>query len=184
MRIGYARVSTDEQNLALQLDALRAAGCEMIHEDHGLSGTAAKRPGLTAALAALKPGDVLTVWRVDRLGRSTASLALLLDELHARGVEFCSIMDQMDTTTATGRMIYGVMSVMAQLERDLISERTRAGMKASKRRGKHVGRPASITPDKLDLAHKLLADGKGKAATARAIDVSPATLRRHLNARA
>lgn len=181
MKIGYARVSTDEQTLALQLDALQADGCDIIHEDQGYSGTATKRPGLTAALAALKPGDVLTVWRVDRLGRSTAGLVLLLDDLHARNVEFRSIMDGMDTTTATGRAFYGIMSVLAQLERDLISERTKAGMKAAKRRGKVAGRPGALTPEKRDMATRLLAEGKGKGVVARMIGVAPATLRRAMN---
>jgi DNA invertase Pin-like site-specific DNA recombinase len=181
MKIGYARVSTDEQTLALQLDALRADGCEVVHEDHGVSGTAAKRPGLTAALAALKPGDVLTVWRVDRLGRSTASLALLLDDLHGRGVEFRSIMDGMDTSTASGRAVYGVISVMAQLERDLISERTKAGLRAAKRRGKRAGRPVALTPEKRDMALKLIDEGTGRGIVARMVGVSPATLRRSLN---
>jgi len=105
MKVGYARVSTDEQTLALQHDALRADGCEAIHEDKGISGTAMKRPGLTAALAALQPGDTLTVGCIDRLGRTTAGLALLPDELHGRGVEFRSIMDGMDTRTATGKAL-------------------------------------------------------------------------------
>lgn len=181
MKIGYARVSTDEQTLALQLDALRADGCEAVYEDHGISGSAAKRPGLTAALAALKTGDVLTVWRVDRLGRSTAALAMLLDDLRSRNIEFRSIMDGMDTSTAAGRAVYGVISVMAQLERDLISERTRAGMKAAKRRGVKAGRPAALTPEKRDMALRLIDEGKGKGIAARMVGVSPATLRRALN---
>lgn len=181
MKIGYARVSTEEQTLALQLDALRADGCDAIHEDQGVSGTTAKRPGLTAALAALQPGDVLTVWRVDRLGRSTSGLVLLLDDLHKRSVEFRSIMDGMDTTTAMGRAFYGFASVLAQLERDLISERTLAGLKAAKRRGRRLGRPLGLDADKLDLARRLVAEGKGRAIAARMVGVDPATLRRHLN---
>jgi DNA invertase Pin-like site-specific DNA recombinase len=142
MKIGYARVFTDEQTLALQHDALQADGCDVVYDDKGVSGTAVKRPGLAAALAAAKPGDTLTVWRIDRLGRTTAGLALLLDELHGRGVEFHSIMDGVDTRTATGKALYGIMSVLAQLERDLISERTKAGLKAATRRGKRAGRPS------------------------------------------
>ncbi len=181
MKIGYARVSTDEQNLALQLDALRADDCEVVHEDKGISGAAMKRPGLTAALAGLNPGDVLTVWRIDRLGRTTAGLVLLLDDLHARGVEFRSIMDGMDTTTATGRAFYGIMSVLAQLERDLISERTKAGLKAAKRRGRKAGRPVGLSPEKRDMALRLIEEGHGKAVTARMVGVDPSTLRRALN---
>jgi DNA invertase Pin-like site-specific DNA recombinase len=127
---------------------------------------------------------VLTVWRVDRLGRSTASLALLLDDLRGRGVEFRSIMDGMDTSTAAGRAVYGIISVMAQLERDLISERTRAGLKAAKRRGRRLGRPRNLTPEKHDLALKLIGEGRCKGEVARMVGVSPATLRRALNGKA
>lgn len=181
MKIGYARVSTDEQTLALQHDALTAAGCLTIHEDKGVSGTAMKRPGLVAALAAAKAGDTLTVWRIDRLGRNAAGLAILLDELHERGIEFHSIMDGMDTRTAAGKALYGIMSVLAQLERDLISERTKAGLKAARRRGKRAGRPPSFTPEKRELAVRLIEDGKGRAEVARMIGIAPATLRRHIN---
>ncbi len=160
MKIGYARVSTDEQTLALQHDALQADGCDVVYDDKGVSGTAMKRPGLAAALAAAKEGDTLTVWRIDRLGRTTAGLALLLDELHGRGVEFHSIMDGMDTRTAAGKALYGIMSVLAQLERDLISERTKAGLKGAKRRGKRAGRPPSFTPEKRELAVRLIEDGR------------------------
>lgn len=182
MKIGYARVSTDEQTLALQHDALQADGCDVVYDDKGVSGTAMKRPGLAAALAAAKAGDTLTVWRIDRLGRTTAGLAILLDELHGRGVEFHSIMDGMDTRTAAGKALYGIMSVLAQLERDLISERTKAGLKAAKRRGKRAGRPPLFTPEKRELAVRLIEDGKGRAEIARMIGIAPATLRRHINA--
>ncbi len=145
MKIGYARVSTERADLALQHDALQADGCDVVYDDKGVSGTAMKRPGLAAALAAAKAGDTLTVWRIDRLGRTTAGLALLLDDCTGAAVEFHSIMDGMDTRTAAGKALYGIMSVLAQLERDLISERTKAGLKAAKRRGKRAGRPPSFT---------------------------------------
>jgi DNA invertase Pin-like site-specific DNA recombinase len=169
MKIGYARVSTDEQTLALQLDALNGAKCDQIFQDDGLSSMAAKRPGLAAALDALQDGDVLTVWRIDRLGRSTAQLTLLLDDLRKRGVGFHSIMDGLDTTTAT---------VMAQLERELIVERTRAGMAAARRRGKRLGRPAKLKPEQLDYAAERIAAGEGRAVVARKLGVDPSTLRR------
>jgi DNA invertase Pin-like site-specific DNA recombinase len=178
MKIGYARVSTDEQTLALQLDALNGAGCDRIFQDDGISGTSTKRPGLAAVLDALKDGDVLTVWRIDRLGRSTSQLTLLLDDLRQRGVAFHSIMDGLDTTTATGRAAFGIIAVMAQLERELIVERTRAGMAAAKRRGKRLGRPAKLKPEQLDYASERIAAGEGRAIVARKLGVDPSTLRR------
>jgi DNA invertase Pin-like site-specific DNA recombinase len=178
MKIGYARVSTDEQTLALQLDALNGAKCDQIFQDDGLSSMAAKRPGLAAALDALQDGDVLTVWRIDRLGRSTAQLTLLLDDLRKRGVGFHSIMDGLDTTTATGRAAFGIIAVMAQLERELIVERTRAGMAAARRRGKRLGRPAKLKPEQLDYAAERIAAGEGRAVVARKLGVDPSTLRR------
>src|SRR3954447_15880490 len=155
--VGYARVSTDDQTLALQLDALRAAGCEIIHEDR-LSGTAAHRPGLIAALAACQSGDVLHVWKLDRLGRSMVELVGIVDDLKRRGVGLKVLTGEgaaIDTTRPEGRLIFGVFAAFSEFERELIRERTRAGVQAARRRGKHVGRPRTLTPEKLDLAHRL-----------------------------
>ena len=185
MKIGYARVSTDDQTLALQHDALRAAGCEVIHEDR-LSGAAANRPGLNAALTACQPGDVLHIWKLDRLGRSMAELVGIVDDLKGRGVGLKVLTGEgaaIDTTRPEGRLILGVFAAFAEFERELIRERTKAGMRAARRRGKRVGRPRTLTPERLDMAHRLLAEGKGRAVTARMIGVDPATLRRALNAR-
>lgn len=140
-RIGYARVSTQEQTLNLQRDALRVAGCETIFDDQGVSGAKANRPGLDAAFAALQPGDVLVVWKLDRLGRSLRHLIDTLRDLSDRGIGFYSIQDAIDTTTAGGRLYFHIMGALAEFERDLISERTKAGMAAAKARGVHVGRP-------------------------------------------
>lgn len=131
MKIGYARVSTDDQNMSLQLDALAAAGCEKVFQDE-ISGAATKRPGLDATLAALQPGDVLAVWRLDRLGRSTPHLTVVND-LAQRGIGFQSITEAMDTTTAGGELIFHVMAALAQFERRLIAERSRAGIAATGR---------------------------------------------------
>ncbi len=163
-KIGYARVSTEDQTLALQHDALRGAGCDALHEDC-LSGVAADRPGLTAALAACESGDVLLVWKLDRLGRSMSELIEIVDTLQARGVGLKVLTGQgaaIDTKRPEGRLIFGVFAAFSEFERELIRERTKAGMKAARRRGKHVGRPLILTPEKLDLARRLLAEGKGR----------------------
>lgn len=182
-RIGYARVSTEDQTLALQYDALRAAGCDAVHEDR-LSGVAANRPGLSAALGACGSGDVLLVWKLDRLGRSMAELVGIVDDLKARDVGLKVLTGEgaaIDTTRPEGRLIFGVFAAFSEFERELIRERTKAGMKAARRRGKRIGRPPSLTPEKLDLAQQLLTEGKSRATTARMIGVSSATLRRALN---
>jgi DNA invertase Pin-like site-specific DNA recombinase len=134
MKIGYARVSTD--NMSLQLDALQAAGCEKIFTDQ-LSVATTKRPGLDEALTALQPGDVLTVWRLDRLGRTMRHLVETVTDLAERGIGFQSLTEAMDTTTAGGELLFHVMGALAQFERRLNAERSRAGIEAARRRGKH-----------------------------------------------
>jgi DNA invertase Pin-like site-specific DNA recombinase len=184
-KIGYARVSTEDQTLALQLDALRSVGCDAVHEDR-LSGVAANRPGLTAAIAACAPGDVLTVWKLDRLGRSMAELVGIVEDLRKRSVGLKVMTGEgaaIDTTRPEGRFILGVFAAFAEFERELIRERTREGMKAARRRGKRVGRAPALDPEKLDLAHRLLAEGKGRAVVAHTLGVDPSTLRRALNRR-
>ncbi len=140
-KIGYVRVSDADQSEALQLDALKAAGCTRIYRDHGVSGAKASRPALDQMMRRLKPGDTLTVWKLDRLGRSTIHLLQILSDLRDRGIHFNAITQGIDTSTAVGRMIFGQLAVFAEYERSLISERTKAGMAAAKARGKHVGRP-------------------------------------------
>lgn len=127
-KIGYIRVSDHEQTESLQIDALTAAGCDVIYGDHGGSGAIRNRKGLTEVLAELKEGDTLVVWKLDRLGRSTVHFLLLLDELRSRGVDFQAITQGIDTTTAMGRMVYGQLAVFAEFEREQTSERTKAGM--------------------------------------------------------
>jgi DNA invertase Pin-like site-specific DNA recombinase len=146
--VGYARVSTEEQSLELQRTALRNAGCHEIFEDFGISGATATRRGLTTALERVKGGDTLVVWRLDRLGRSLAHLISTINRLEKRGVHFKSLNESIDTSSSGGRLVFHIMGAMAEFERALISERTRAGMRAAKRQGQHLGRPPAFEPEK------------------------------------
>lgn len=156
--IGYARVSTAEQDTALQTDALSKAGCIRIFEDQ-ISGATAERPGLSAALSYLRDGDVLVVWRLDRLGRSLAHLIQVVADLDARSVGFRSLTEAIDTTTSGGRLIFHVFGALGQFERDLIRERTRAGLVAAAARGRKGGRKPVVTNEKLQKARSLLQQG-------------------------
>lgn len=160
MLIGYARVSTDEQNLGLQLDALALAGCERIFQDEGISGAAVDRSALNEALAALAPGDILVTWKLDRLGRSLAHLIEITSRLQAEGIGFRSVSEAIDTTTASGRLLFHVMGALAEFERALISERTRAGMAAAKARGRHLGRERKISEADAQWARQVIASGR------------------------
>lgn len=141
--IGYARVSTDEQNPALQFDALTRAGCKTIFTESA-SGAAVSRPALEKALSALRPGDTLVTWKLDRLGRSLSHLIGIVTLLECRGVAFRSLSESIDTETASGRLLFHVMGALAEFERALISERTRAGMAAARARGRNIGRPRKL----------------------------------------
>jgi DNA invertase Pin-like site-specific DNA recombinase len=181
--VGYARVSTEDQNLALQHDALRAAGCESVHDDRGISGVTTDRPGLAAAIAACASGDVLVVWKLDRLGRSTLELLGLVQDLDRRGIGLKVLTGagaSIDTTRPEGRMILAVFAAMAEFEHDLNRERTRAGMAAAKRRGRHVGRPPKLTPHDVDIARQLIDSGRERAEVAATLKVGVSTLRRAL----
>ena len=156
--IGYARVSTAEQDSALQTDALHKAGCERVFEDTA-SGAKADRPGLADALAYLRNGDVLVVWRLDRLGRSLPHLIETVGALEGRGIGFRSLTESIDTTTPGGRLIFHVFGALGQFERDLIRERTKAGLTAAAARGRKGGRKPVITADKLQRAREFLANG-------------------------
>lgn len=160
MNYGYARVSTDEQNLNLQLDALEHAGCENIFKDEGVSGAATTRPGLNEALSTLQPGDVLTVWKLDRLGRSLPHLISVIEELQKKGAGFKSLSESIDTTTAGGKLIFHIFGALAEFERSLIAERTRAGLQAAKKRGKQLGRPTSLTQEQISHAEKMINSGQ------------------------
>ncbi len=154
MLIGYARVSTDDQNLDLQKDALTSAGCERIMEDK-ISGAKAERPGLKAAIDYARKGDVLVVWRLDRLGRSLRDLIELVSMLSSRGIGLKSLHESIDTSSSSGKLIFHIFAALAEFERNLIRERTCAGLSAARARGKKGGRPKTLNSDKRKLAVKL-----------------------------
>ena len=156
--IGYARVSTTDQDLALQLDALARAGCARVFEDKA-SGAKADRPGLAAALGFVREGDILTVWKLDRLGRSLPHLIEAVNALETRGVSFRSLTEAIDTTTPGGRLVFHIFGALGQFERDLIRERTRAGLDAAAARGRQGGRKPVMTEEKLRRAQMLLIQG-------------------------
>lgn len=155
MIVGYARVSTEDQNLSLQILALKAAGCTSIYTDQGVSGSQTLRPGLEKALRHLEPGGKLVVWRLDRLGRSLIHLVQLLDMLGRRNVCFQSITEHIDTASSGGRLVFHIMAALAEFERSLISERTRAGMAAARSQGRQLGRRPSLTTEQCAEAHLL-----------------------------
>lgn len=181
MLIGYARVSTADQDLTLQLDALSAAGCEKVFTDKA-SGTKADRAGLADALGFAREGDTLVVWKLDRLGRSMKGLVDLAATLEARKIELRSLTDAIDTRTTAGRFFFNVMAALATMERDLIQERTKAGLAAAKRAGRVGGRKPAMTPAKVDAARKLLDAGTPPKDVASTVGVSVATLYRYLPA--
>ena len=179
MLIGYARVSTDDQNLDLQLDALKKAGCAQLFTDQ-VSGAAAVKTGLAAALAYLREGDTLVVWKLDRLGRTVKGLVELADLLNSRGIQFRSLTDGIDTSTAAGRFFFHMMAALAEMERDLIRERTTAGLAAARARGRKGGRKLKLDDAKRDAARKLLEAGTPAVDVAKTLGVGRATLYRHL----
>ena len=151
-KIGYGRVSTHEQNLDLQVAALSSAGCAELFTDQGISGADFERPGLSAALDALDRGGMLVVWRLDRLGRSLLDLIKLVNSLGERGIEFRSLTESIDTSSSGGRLTFHIMAAMAEFERAIIGERTRAGMAAARARGSHIGRKPALTLQQKDSA--------------------------------
>ncbi|MBG6056417.1 DNA invertase Pin-like site-specific DNA recombinase [Salinibacterium sp. CAN_S4] len=181
MLIGYARVSTSDQNLDLQHDALKAAGCEKTFTDV-ISGAKASRPGLDKALEQLRDGDTLVVWKLDRLGRSVKNLIAFTEQLHEAGVGFRSLTDQIDTTTPAGRFFFHVMASLAQMERELTMERTRAGLEAARKNGRPPGRKRIMTDRKIAAARQLFAQGTSAADVAHNIGVSIPTLYRWIPA--
>ena len=154
MLIGYARISTDDQNLNLQRDALQAAGCTQIYEDR-IGGATGARPGLQQALSVARAGDVLVVWRLDRLGRSLKDLIAMVETLSSRDIELQSLTEAISTNTNSGQLIFHLFGALAQFERNLIRERTSAGLKAARARGRLGGRPKTLEPAKRRLAVKL-----------------------------
>ncbi|HHL8232306.1 TPA: recombinase family protein, partial [Escherichia coli] len=158
MIYGYARVSTNHQDTELQLTALKSAGCEKIFEEHA-SGRKSNRPALKKLLRTLNAGDTLVVWKLDRLGRSMRNLVLLVDELRQRGIHFKSLTDSIDTSSPMGRFIFHIMSALAEMERELIVERTRAGLAAAREKGRIGGRRPKLTPEQWAQAGRLILNG-------------------------
>jgi DNA invertase Pin-like site-specific DNA recombinase len=184
MKIGYARVSTDDQNLDLQIDALTSAGCDRIFTDQGVSGVTIKREGLSQALAAVGEGDVLVVWKLDRLGRSLSFLISLIEKLRNDGAGFESLSDGINTTTSAGKLVFHVIGALAEFERVLISERTTAGMQVARRRGKHIGRPMKLSREQVNHAAQMVREGRETVSgMARLLNVGRATLHRALERR-
>ena len=157
MLIGYARVSTEEQSLDLQTDALKKAGCEKIFADK-VSGVKSERKGLSHTLEMLRPGDVLTVWRLDRLGRSLKHLIELVAELEQKGIGFCSLTENIDTTTTGGKLVFHLFGALAEFERNLMRERTKAGLAAARARGRKGGRREVMDEKKIRQAQALMKD--------------------------
>lgn len=181
MLIGYARVSTLDQNLELQRKALTQAGCQKIFEDK-VSGHRAERPGLSQALEILREGDSLVVWKLDRLGRSVKHLIDFVSTLAKQGVQFKSLTDAIDTSTPSGHFFFHVMASLAEMERELIVERTRAGLEMARQLGRRGGRKRKMTDSKINSAKKLLASGIPPKDVAKNLGVSIPTLYRWLPA--
>src|SRR6059058_368651 len=180
MNIGYARVSTFDQHLDLQKDALTRAGCEKIFTDT-MSGAKAERPGLVQALTFMRAGDILVVWKLDRLGRSLRNLIDVVTELETLGIGFRSVTESIDTTTSGGKLIFHIFGALAEFERDLIRERTNAGLVAARARGRKGGRPKSLTGKKTAMAQALYNDKNNTVdEICKTLNISRATLYRYI----
>lgn len=175
--VGYARVSTDDQDLSLQLDALTAAGCERIYREK-MSGWRTDRPQLTLALDWMREGDVLVVWKLDRLGRSLVHLVDTVEDLSLRGIEFVSLTEKLDTTSAGGQFILHVFAAQAQFARALTIERTRAGLAAARARGRVGGRPPALSPAQVEEVRLMVGSGRSKTEVAQLFGVSRRTVHR------
>lgn len=180
MLIGYARVSTVEQHVALQLDALQGAGVEQVFVDEGVSGSLSSRPELDRCLAMLRSGDTLVVWRLDRLARSLKNLLELVESLSNRGIHLRSLTESIDTSSASGRLILSVFGALAEFERGLIIERTQAGLAAARLRGARIGRPTAMTSGQIEQARTLVGAGHRVPDVARSLGVGRSTLYRVL----
>jgi DNA invertase Pin-like site-specific DNA recombinase len=180
MLIGYARISTLDQTLALQQDALTAAGCEQLYTDTA-SGSVTERPGLSQALSHLRAGDTLVVWRLDRLGRSLPHLIETVRQLQERGIGFRSLQEQLDTRTSGGKLVFHVFGALAEFERDLVRERTHAGVVAARARGRLFGRPRRLTPQQVKQLRSLAKDERNTVGEiCQTLAISRATYYRYL----
>jgi DNA invertase Pin-like site-specific DNA recombinase len=179
--VGYARVSTCDQKLDIQLDALKRAGCDSVFHDHGVSGALADRPGLDEALQSLQAGDTLVVYKLDRLGRSVLHLADMITRLDADGVQFCSLTEGIDTTTPGGKLVFHVFAAVAEFSRNLIRENTCAGLRVARERGAQIGRPRCLTDEQVLEAQSYMREkGKSPDEAAERFGVSASTLRRSM----
>ncbi|MBU2788349.1 recombinase family protein [Acidithiobacillus sp. VAN18-1] len=179
-RIGYARVSTDDQNLDLQRDALKASGCATIYEEHA-SGKNTERPELSHCLKALRAGDTLVVWRLDRLGRSLQDLVRIVGELESRGIGFESLTERIEASSTTGKLVFHLFAALAEFERNLIRERTFAGLKAARARGRKGGRPPKLDARQVREIRALLKDPHVRVIdVAKRYKISRATLYKHV----
>ena len=175
MLIGYVRLSTNDQNTALQRNALECAGCELIFEDK-ISGKTSDRPGLKRVLKTLGEGDTLVVWKLDRLGRSMRHLVVLVEDLRERGINFRSLTDSIDTSTPMGRFFFHVMGALAEMERELIVERTRAGLAAARAEGRVGGRRPKFSKDEWAQMGRLIEGGMDRKQVAIIFDAGISTL--------
>lgn len=183
MLIGYVRCSTSDQNLDLQVDALERVGCQSIFKDI-MSGAVDDRPGLQQALCALKPGDTLVVWKLDRLGRSLQHLIGVIHDLNLRGIGFKTVTEAIDTTTASGRLILHIFAALAEFERSLIQQRTKAGLEAAKLRGRVGGRPHKLTESQSKIAEQLFTERSlSVSEIARSLGVSRSSIYRNLRSK-
>lgn len=186
MKFGYARVSTQDQNLALQLDALKKVGCEKIYQEK-ISGASTDRPELTKLLETIRDGDMLVIWKLDRLGRSLVHLVQLVTDLEQRQVGLLSLNDPIDTTTAQGRLVFRIFASLAEFEREVIRERTLAGLASARRRGKLLGRPKGLTKaaeQTARIAESLYKEEKYSVEQiARELTISKTTLYKYLRKR-
>ena len=180
MKVGYARVSTKEQNLHLQEDALKEAGCEEIYTDIA-SGSKSQRPGLDKALEFIRAGDTLVVWKLDRLGRSLPHLLKIITGLKDKGISFKSLTEQMDTTTPHGEFLFNIFGSLAQYERGLTRERVLAGLEAAARRGNFPGRPRALNETQLADVKARLANGESKPSIQRSLNLRPSTFYHIIN---
>jgi DNA invertase Pin-like site-specific DNA recombinase len=182
MKIGYARISTHDQSVDLQRDALAAAGCEKIFQDTA-SGAKSERAGLAEAVEFARAGDTLVVWKLDRLGRSLKHLIETINQLHEKGVGFASLQENIDTTTSGGKLIFHVFGALAEFERELIRERTQAGLRAARARGRKGGRKEKLSPKQVEMAKAMVADPNiSISAICETLKISKPTLYRYVPA--
>ena len=182
MRIAYARVSTSDQSLDLQIDALKKEGYDRLFQDHGVSGIAKERPVLNEALAMLDEGDTFIVWRLDRIARSMQELTDIVWSLHNRGIRFVSLSEHIDVSSAVGELILHVLGAVAHFERALIVERTKAGMDAARQRGVQFGRKPILDEEAIAQALKMIRHGSSISETARELGIGRSTLYRYVSA--